>query len=182
MKHFMNNRNYSIELGRVLSAFLVVVIHVPLIGGKYIYPLACCAVPIFYMITGYFVYDSSSAGLQTKLIKSIKKYWKLWMTYFLVLSSITLIAKIHYGNSLRWSIKDLYDLFFIYGNCAAAETIIVDDVIYGTSALWFLYGGVLSLGSAVIGLNMYDIDAIIVFLLVCSFSHLIRSVIKYRKI
>lgn len=49
-------RNLLIDYARYVFAFLVVCIHVLLAHGGTLYmPLARCAVPFFYLVTGYFL-------------------------------------------------------------------------------------------------------------------------------
>lgn len=63
-------RNYNLDVLKTICAFLVICIHVPFPGivGEIIIPLARIAVPIFFMITGYF-YDK----IDKKPFKQIKK-------------------------------------------------------------------------------------------------------------
>lgn len=53
----MVSRNYSIDILRLLLSFAVVVIHVH--SGKwydYVDPICRLAVPVFFIILGYFIY------------------------------------------------------------------------------------------------------------------------------
>ena len=52
----LENRNNNLDILKTICAFLVICIHIPFPGsvGAIITPLARIAVPIFFMITGYF--------------------------------------------------------------------------------------------------------------------------------
>ena len=141
----IGNRLVLLDYARWVFAFLVVVIHVPLVGKKFLSPIGFCAVPFFYMVTGYFLYDTNSNNIGNRIIKALKNYARIWIVAFSSLTAIVFCLKIIYSNSLSWSSQDFIDLLLIDGNCQAAELITINGVSYGTSALWFLYGGVISL-------------------------------------
>lgn len=69
MKILMKREN-NLDVLKTICAFLVICIHVPFPGylGAIITPLARIAVPIFFMITGYFYKKTA-----TKPFKQIKK-------------------------------------------------------------------------------------------------------------
>lgn len=139
------NRLIMLDYARWIFAFLVVVIHVPLVGKKFLTPLAFCAVPFFYMVTGYFLYDNTPNVVSKKIVKALKNYARIWIVAFSLLTSVVFCLKVIYSNPLNWTLQDFVDLFLIYGNCQAAELITINGISYGTSALWFLYGGIISL-------------------------------------
>ena len=65
----MIERNYSIDILKFICAILVVFLHTDCVYHDYILPLTRCAVPCFFMISGYF-----SVGKDSKKIKlTIKK-------------------------------------------------------------------------------------------------------------
>ena len=53
-----NMRNYSIDTLKFICAFLVIFIHTPQPDVYYIAitPISRCAVPIFFMISGYYTF------------------------------------------------------------------------------------------------------------------------------
>ena len=70
----MVSRNYSIDILRLLLSFAVVVIHVH--SGKwydYVDPICRLAVPVFFIISGYFIYDE---GINKKVRKGLAKISK----------------------------------------------------------------------------------------------------------
>ena len=66
-------RNNNIDILKSICAFLIVCIHVPFPGfvGNYITALSRFAVPIFFMITGYFYSDVVKKGRTARQIKKI---------------------------------------------------------------------------------------------------------------
>lgn len=66
-------RNNNIDIIKSICAFLIVCIHVPFPGetGSYITALSRIAVPIFFMITGFFYSDVVKKGRTARQIKKI---------------------------------------------------------------------------------------------------------------
>ena len=66
-------RVYGLDILKALCAFLVVVIHAPFPGkvGSYLVALSRIAVPIFFMITGYFYTDTQNRKRELESIKKI---------------------------------------------------------------------------------------------------------------
>lgn len=66
-------RNNNIDILKSICAFLIVCIHVPFPGfvGNYITAFSRIAVPIFFMITGYFYSDIMKKGRTARQIKKI---------------------------------------------------------------------------------------------------------------
>ena len=124
----------SLDYARWIFAFLVVIIHIPLMGGSYLMPIAWCAVPFFYMVTGFFLYDSNPTKIGAKITKALENYLKIWAISFALLTSIVFILKVIYSNPLGWSLKDITDLFLVLGNCLVAELVTIHGISYGTSA------------------------------------------------
>lgn len=145
MNSTSKSRLIGVDYARWIFAFLVVVIHVPLVGKKFLTPIAFCAVPFFYMITGYFLYANTPNGISKKIVKALKNYARIWIVAFSLLTAVVFCLKVIYSNPLNWTLQDFVDLFLIYGNCQAAELVTINGILYGTSALWFLYGGIISL-------------------------------------
>lgn len=78
----MIQRNYSIDSLKILCALLVVFIHTNFAYQGYILPLARCAVPCFFIISGFFLYDGTKIGIK-RLRKSIKHIFLIiiWSTF-----------------------------------------------------------------------------------------------------
>lgn len=63
-------RNYSIDSLKILCALLVVFLHTNWAYQDYILPLTRCAVPCFFIISGFFLYNETGIGLE-RLKKNI---------------------------------------------------------------------------------------------------------------
>lgn len=79
-------RNNSIDTLKCLCAVLVVFIHVPAPYQTTILPITRCAVPLFFMISGYFLY-SEDGKLTKKLVSGMKK-----MLFILIWSTLLFAA------------------------------------------------------------------------------------------
>lgn len=65
-------RNLTIDLARWFWALMVVIIHVPILGRNILLPFCRCAVPFYFLITGYYLYRN---GFKDSLyLKSFKKW------------------------------------------------------------------------------------------------------------
>ena len=69
------NRNYGLDLLKAICAFMVVSIHSPFPGllGDIFIPLARIAVPIFFMITGYYYSHTKEHKKEKKQIIKLLK-------------------------------------------------------------------------------------------------------------
>ena len=56
-------RNHSFDILKLFLALLVVFIHIHVPWRDSILPLTRCAVPCFFMISGFFLYNLNSATL-----------------------------------------------------------------------------------------------------------------------
>lgn len=61
----------------MICAILVVLIHSQFLFKDIVFPLLRIAVPIFFMISGYFIYDENNAGL--KINRSIKSIFSIFI-------------------------------------------------------------------------------------------------------
>lgn len=86
-------RNYSIDTLKFLCAIFVIYIHTPSPEDwkAFIKPLTICAVPIFFMISGYMTYGKSN--LNITLPNRIKYLSKIFIKVFLCFFVCSLIAK-----------------------------------------------------------------------------------------
>ena len=68
-------RKIGLDILKIISAFLVICIHAPFEGevGKYFIVISRCAVPIFFMITGFFYNNQMSDAKVNKQILKILK-------------------------------------------------------------------------------------------------------------
>lgn len=159
----MGNRNIAIDLAKWLFAFLVVTLHTSFWHSYLLTPLARCAVPFFYMVTGYFVLNTS----REHIIKASKKWLVMWMKYSLILLLVGCFWNWCSGSYSAWSCRDTIDLV-LSGSNSFIDEHVYNDRTYGFSTLWFLYAGFLALMlSSIFYRFLYKkmVDMIVVILL-----------------
>lgn len=79
-------RNYSFDVLKLFLALLVVFIHIHVPWREVILPLTRCAVPCFFMISGYFLYNLDMENMKKKPRKGIMR-----MLYIISLSNMLYI-------------------------------------------------------------------------------------------
>lgn len=110
-------------------------------SGGGIMPLARCAVPFFYMVSGFYLYSGGEKRSQIRMATYARKWFSLWLAYSVVLSSIVLAFNVVNGSAVALTGRDL-ELMVLSGTCPALDIIHVNDAAYGVSSvLWFLYSG-----------------------------------------
>ena len=85
-------RNYSLDTLKLICAIWVIFIHTPQpeVWGDYITPLIHCAVPIFFMVSGYFTYGKED--IKHHIHKRIKHILYIFCIIFLFYFFLSLIA------------------------------------------------------------------------------------------
>lgn len=137
-------RNTSIDIARFIFAFLVVVIHVPIFGGKFIMPFARCSVPFFYIVAGFYLYTEDQNRFSYKLIKNIRKWFYLWSIYTLIFTTIAVALNYLSGNDFSFHNNDVINML-TSGTCKALDIVSIKGHEFGISVvLWFLHAGFLS--------------------------------------
>lgn len=120
------NLNYSIEILRVFCAVLVVNIHLDSGIREIILPLCRVAVPVFYFITGYFLFASFDASVILKIKKSIQKHANLYVVGIFAYGCMALVRGVYNGMTLN-SFAQLI-----------LRMLIVGDGILNAYHLWYL--------------------------------------------
>lgn len=102
-------RNAKLDILRALAAFLVVCIHVKFPGnfGEYISAIAAVAVPIFFMITGYY-YEQMKK--QEKIQKQLRKICKLIVITIGIYILYGTIITCFKGNSILEYYKSIFNI------------------------------------------------------------------------
>lgn len=110
------NRADNIDILKAICAFLIVCIHVPLpgVGGAYFTALTRIAVPIFFMITGYFYSDVVSQHKEKQQIKKIfylaieaNVFYFIWHIVLEVLRRNSIVSYVQSLFSIRNMLKFL---------------------------------------------------------------------------
>jgi len=134
----MRNRCELIDVARFFFAFCVVIIHVPLKGVWIIEPIFRCAVPFFYIVSGYFVFQEN---VSKEILRSTANKWfVLWLKYFVILTLASLCLHYLIGQSVNFNIDSLFDLFW-NGTTYSLDLIYINDRPYGFYVIWFLLSG-----------------------------------------
>jgi surface polysaccharide O-acyltransferase-like enzyme len=138
-------RNTSIDIGRLIGAFLVVCLHTkfpnPTIGA-FVGDFAKIAVPFFFMVSGFYLYNEQKELIIEKIKKSIiKVFWiiiEVGIVYTLLRIIKSYIFKIDISNQN-------FDLvpFILYNDCNFTEH------------LWYLFAFIYVL---IILLLIYKLD------------------------
>lgn len=86
-------RNNTIDGFRLIAAFLVVCIHAGVPGlGAVLTPFYKVAVPFFFMISGFFLYDAERINMNNKVIKSIKRIVLIWFQATMIYSVVSYLC------------------------------------------------------------------------------------------
>lgn len=94
--------NQSIECARMIASFLVVFVHCPFPGrfGKILMTLARFAVPMFFMISGYFSYRVDSKRLAVRVRRM------LWLN--IMATSIYVLKRYLVESEFSWSLVETF--------------------------------------------------------------------------
>lgn len=79
-----SNRNYSLDILKFFMAFLIVIHHTPSSFHDFIQPFTTCAVPTFFMISGYLIFgrELSAQQILRNAIRIIMIFtWSLLLFY-----------------------------------------------------------------------------------------------------
>ena len=84
MEHLQVKRDYAVDLGRFAFAFLVVTLHMSMFANQYLLPLARCAVPFFYLVSGYYMFKPDERKFSRSIVHNGRKWLKLYVSYMAV--------------------------------------------------------------------------------------------------
>lgn len=86
-------RNDTIDGFRLIAAFFVVCLHAGLPGmGAILTPFYRMAVPFFFLISGFYLYDSDRQHMNCKILKSMKRIGLIWFQATLVYIVVTFLC------------------------------------------------------------------------------------------
>lgn len=112
----MKERNYSIDVLKLVCAVLVVLLHCGYAWHDAVLPLTRCAVPCFLIISGYLMYSPDKGIGHERLKRNIKHIWHiiLWSTvlFAVVKESLALF----HGEIFVPSIKQQLSFVFLNEN------------------------------------------------------------------
>ena len=109
----MTNRNYSIDVLKFVAAVMVVIVHMSdWFAHQALMPLVRCAVPCFFMISGYLLYSRDGIGRE-RLLRNVRHI--AWMcAWTMVLFAVLDVCCIVFAHLREWpTLKDLRNLIFL---------------------------------------------------------------------
>lgn len=132
MEKVSNRRNVYLDLFKIFLSFLVIAIHVA--GEQYPhFPLYRLAVPMFFIISGYFNYSSDGERLKVKSAGFIKRSLKFLLIGFAIYIVFDFVACLVEGRGVGYYFTTLFYEDFLF------EFLFLNRPITYTGAqLWFL--------------------------------------------
>ncbi len=115
----INPRNHSLDMFRLICAFLVIIVHSQHISNVFLQPAMGVAVPCFFMLSGYNIYDKDTNQTHKNIQKALRK------TIYLLIYISIIYALLEFSTD-QLNIKNLYRI------------ICFNRPIFGAH-LWYLY-------------------------------------------
>jgi len=125
-------KNTTLELIKVFAAYMVVFIHVPFCGilGSAVTALARFAVPLFFLISGFFSYDVPTGKIKKRIQHIIK----------LLIISTTLYTLFNIAELvLSGSTAEIVEYFGQYLNIKTLVKLVVFNFPISSGHLWYLF-------------------------------------------
>ncbi|MDR2686225.1 MAG: acyltransferase [Oscillospiraceae bacterium] len=134
-------RNALMDTLRLLVSFFVVLLHAPLPGalGEAAKPILRCAVPFFFMVSGYWLADNDMARVKARLDKQARRM------FLLLAASCAAFFAMHIAYSAfveRTGFAAPFQTLFDYRAAASFLAFNNTDLFWpgGSAHLWFLAG------------------------------------------
>lgn len=121
------NRNTSIDAIRLICAFFVVCQHVqvyPAYISQYVSGFARMAVPLFFLISGYHLYETDNALFKLKIKTTLLKIKNITVVYFLAYLLWWEFRSNFYKKDLALNFSEIISFIFLNG---------------GVEHLWYLF-------------------------------------------
>ncbi len=132
MEKLQKGRNVHLDIFKYFLCFLVIAIH--LAGESYPhFPLYRLAVPMFFMISGYFNYTQDAARLKQKALSFIKRTAKYMIIGFLIYIVFDFIMCFIQGNGVGYYFTTLF-----YEDFLLEFVFLNRPITYTGAQLWFL--------------------------------------------
>ena len=130
----VSQRNYSIDVLRLICSFMVITLHFPLSGfwGDEFKNIARAAVPVFFMISGYFTYDNNSEIFKLRIIRQLKHIVSITIGAIIFYLVFNIVIKTIDGESVWKYIMSLFDVKHLM------QTVFL-NTSFLSAHLWFLY-------------------------------------------
>ena len=132
MKNAASSRNIFLDLFKFLLSYLVIAIH--LAGETYDhFPLYRLAVPMFFMISGYFNYSADKERLKQKTVGFIKRTWQYMAFGFALYIIFDFVMCYVDGSGVGYYFTTLF-----YEDFLLEFVFLNRPITYTGSQLWFL--------------------------------------------
>lgn len=124
-------RNYTLEIIKLLAAYMVVFIHVPFPGqiGRAVSALARFAVPLFFLISGFYSYGISSD-------KCLQRTKNILLLFVISMSCFTIPKMILFIMSR--DVSGIFGYFGEYLDVVALKNLVLFNVPVHADYLWYL--------------------------------------------
>ena len=121
----------SLYILKFVAACLIIIIHVPTI--KILLPISRLAVPCFFMVSGYFLYDQDHLAITKNIKKAIKKILLLSLKIHIVYLIIVGLFNSYYDGNIRIRLYDwdFWVKLLLYGES-------IPFYKYGNKVFWYL--------------------------------------------
>ncbi len=132
MPNIQKGRNIYLDLFKFFLCYLVIAIH--LAGETYShFPLYRLAVPMFFLISGYFNYSSDTSRLQSKALGFIKRSFRYMLMGFLIYIIFDFVMCYVEGRGVGYYFTTLF-----YEDLLLEFFILNRPITYTGAQLWFL--------------------------------------------
>lgn len=111
----MIQRNYSIDVLKLICAILVVFLHTGCAYHDMVLPLTRCAVPCFFMISGYMLYNENGIG-EMRLKRSIVKILKIIFYATILFGLLKECQALLKGNVYVPTHREMFDFLVLNEN------------------------------------------------------------------
>ena len=111
----MIERNYSIDILKFICAILVVFLHTDCVYHDYILPLTRCAVPCFFMISGYLLFNDGDIEI-SRLRRSTRNILHIIVWSTLLFACYKEAVAIHQGSVYIPSLRELFNFIVFNEN------------------------------------------------------------------
>ena len=131
-----NEVNKTLYSFKAIAALFVIYLHLGSSGkyGMHIINIARFAVPLFFVIAGYFSFYLNKKEMDTILKKRLRKIGKITLISFIIYFFINLMVN-HYYNSMNNYINELFN----YSNVLKFLILNWTTPIIGVGHLWYLF-------------------------------------------
>lgn len=131
-------RNYSVDILKLVCAFLVIMLHCSQPPYNIVGPISLCAVPCFFMISGYFLWNDNPEKMRNRLLKSLKKIIWIWL-WTSIVCGLDDVYKIIVNKDLSLcSLQNLLNFFVLNEHPFAFHLWYINAYIYVLIVIYLL--------------------------------------------